>query len=54
MYETQLLRPYCQLTLLLGIELEKAAEMLQERGLRGAYRWAVSNEGEAIELVVRF
>jgi hypothetical protein len=45
MYETQALRPYCQLTLLLGIELERASEMLQERGLRGAYRWAVGSEG---------
>jgi hypothetical protein len=44
MYETQSLRPYSQLTLLLGIELEKASEMLHERGLRGAYRWAVGHE----------
>ena len=46
MYETQTLRPYSQLTLLLGIELETAAGMLQSRGLRGAYRWAVGYEAQ--------
>ena len=42
MYETQVLRPYSQLTLLLGIELEEASTALQSLGLRGAYRWATS------------
>jgi hypothetical protein len=42
MYETQRLRPYAQLTLLMGIELEDAADMLKRYGYRGAYRWAVS------------
>jgi hypothetical protein len=42
MYESQKLRPYSQLTLLMGIELEDASSMLQRFGLRGAYRWAVS------------
>jgi len=46
MYETQMLRPYSQLTLLLGIELEQASDMLQSRGLRGAYRWAVGYEAQ--------
>jgi hypothetical protein len=42
MYESQKLRPYSQLTLLVGIELEDATSMLRRYGLRGAYRWAVS------------
>ena len=42
MYELQKLRPYAQLTLLMGIELEDASTMLKRYGLRGAYRWAVS------------
>ena len=41
-YESQLLRPYSQLTLLLGYELEIAEEQLKTRGLKGAYRWALS------------
>jgi hypothetical protein len=41
-YESQLLRPYSQLTLLLGYELEEADTELKARGLRGAYRWALS------------
>ena len=36
------LRPYSQLTLLLDIELEDAAQALRSLGPRGAYRWAVS------------
>jgi hypothetical protein len=42
MYEARALRPYSQLTLLLGIDLERAAAELQARGLRGAYGWAMS------------
>ena len=42
LYEPDMLRPFSQLTLLLGIELEDAAEVLRARGLRGAYRWATS------------
>jgi hypothetical protein len=41
-YEYQELRPYSQLSLLLGIDLDTAGEMLKARGLRGAYRWALS------------
>jgi len=41
-YESQVLRPYSQLTLLLGFELEDADRELKSRGLRGAYRWALS------------
>ena len=52
MYETQALRPYCQLTLLLDIELETAAEMLQSRGLRGAYRWAVGYKAQPRPLMM--
>ena len=43
-YEPETLRPFSQLTLLLGIELETAALQLKTRGLRGAYRWAVTPE----------
>jgi hypothetical protein len=42
MYESQRLRPYAQLTLLMGIGLEDTRDMLKSFGLRGAYRWAVS------------
>ena len=42
MYESQRLRPYAQLTLLMGIGLDDATSMLKRSGLRGAYRWAVS------------
>jgi hypothetical protein len=42
MYESQRLRPYCQLTLLMGIELEDTVSQLRARGLRGAYYWALS------------
>ncbi len=45
-YEYQSLRPYSQLTLLLDIDLETAAEALKARGLRGAYR-LVLNKGSA-------
>ena len=38
------LRPYSQLTLLLGVDLDDALGELMARGLRGAYRWAVSPE----------
>jgi hypothetical protein len=41
MYESQTLRPYAQLTLLLGVDLHAASEELRSRGLRGAYRWAI-------------
>jgi hypothetical protein len=40
--ELRTLRPYAQLTLLLGLSLEVALEELRHRGLRGAHRWAVS------------
>jgi hypothetical protein len=42
LYEPSSLRPYSQLTLLLGVELDNATEVLQSLGLRGAYRWAVT------------
>ena len=41
-WESRMLRPYSQLTLLLGIELDAAAEEVRQRGLYGAYRWALS------------
>jgi hypothetical protein len=41
-YTPEALRPYAQLTLLLGVEIEQASAQIAERGLRGAYRWAVS------------
>ena len=41
-YEAETLRPYAQLTLLLDIDLNAATEALRSRGLRGAYRWALS------------
>jgi len=44
-YGADMLRPYSQLTLLLGIELEDACEQLTSKGLRYAYRWAVSGGG---------
>ena len=40
-YESQTLRPYSQLTLLLEVELEVADAELKIRGLKGAYRWAL-------------
>jgi hypothetical protein len=39
--ESPRLRPFAQLTLLLGIELEDATDQLRRRGLRGAYKWAL-------------
>jgi hypothetical protein len=42
LYEARTLRPYAQLTLLLGIELDLAASRLKTHGLSGAYRWAVT------------
>ena len=44
-YGAELLRPYAQLTLLLGIELDDACVELTSKGLRGAYRWAVAGGG---------
>jgi hypothetical protein len=44
-YEPETLRPYAQLTLLLGFSLEDAGELLRSRGLKGAYRWAVGSTG---------
>lgn len=41
-YATGVLRPYAQLTILLGVDIEEASLQLGERGLKGAYRWAVS------------
>ena len=38
LYEADALRPYAQLTLLLGLELTQASELLRSYGLRGAYR----------------
>jgi hypothetical protein len=43
LYESQTLRPYAQLTLLLGVDLDDASAQLRARGLRGAYRWAVTS-----------
>jgi hypothetical protein len=40
--EGRLLRPFAQLTLLMGIQLEDASREIQARGLAGAYRWAVT------------
>lgn len=40
--EAHELRPYSQLTLLLGIEIEVATAALHHLGLRGAYRWALN------------
>jgi hypothetical protein len=44
-YGAEMLRPYAQLTLLLGIELEDACAELTSKGLRYAYRWAVAGGG---------
>lgn len=44
-YEPETLRPYAQLTLLLGVALDEAVAQLQARGLKGAYRWAVTGPG---------
>lgn len=41
-YDSRALRPYSQLTLLLHLELEEAELQLKTRGLKGAYRWALS------------
>ena len=41
-YDSALLRPYSQLTLLLHLELDEADHELKARGLKGAYRWALS------------
>jgi hypothetical protein len=41
-WESRQLRPYAQLTLLLGIELVDAADEVRQRGLHGAYRWALN------------
>jgi hypothetical protein len=41
-YESTVLRPYSQLTLLLHLEIEDADRELKARGLKGAYRWALS------------
>src|SRR4051812_24075979 len=42
LYAPEELRPYSQLTLLLGIDLDQAHTQLIARGLRGAFRWATS------------
>ena len=42
LYAPEELRPYSQLTLLLGIDLDRAHTELIGRGLRGAFRWATS------------
>ena len=42
LYAVEELRPYSQLTLLLGVELETVLAEIKDKGLRGAYRWAVS------------
>jgi hypothetical protein len=47
LYEVEILRPYAQLTLLLGLELEKATELLKSYGLRGAYRSVVAATASA-------
>jgi hypothetical protein len=44
-YGVDVLRPYAQLTLLMGIELDDACDQLTSKGLRYAYRWAVSGGG---------
>lgn len=41
LYESPELRPFSQLTLLLGIELEVVADQLHRLGLRRAYQWAL-------------
>jgi hypothetical protein len=41
-YDSQILRPYSQLTLLLHMDLEEADRELKRRGLKSAYRWALS------------
>ena len=41
LYEFDTLRPYAQLTLLLGMELTQASELLRSYGLRGAFRSVV-------------
>ena len=40
--ESRMLRPYSQLTLLLGIDLDTAVDEVRHRGLQGAYRWALT------------
>ena len=47
LYEPETLRPYSQLTLLLEISLDDACDSLKARGLRGAYRWAVTSQERA-------
>ena len=42
LYESRVLRPYAQLTLLLGIDLDQAEARLKTLGISGAYRWAVT------------
>ena len=37
-----MLRPYSQLTLLLGIDLDTAVDEVRRRGLQGAYHWALT------------
>ena len=42
LYEVDALRPYAQLTLLLGLELTQASELLHSYGLRGAFHSVVA------------
>jgi hypothetical protein len=42
LYAGDELRPYSQLTLLIGVDLDVALSELMAKGLRGAYRWAIS------------
>lgn len=42
-YDARALRPYSQLTLLLGMDLEDADRELKSRGLKGAYRRALGS-----------
>ncbi|HEY7270648.1 MAG TPA: hypothetical protein VH951_12555 [Dehalococcoidia bacterium] len=49
-YGVDVLRPYAQLTLLLGIELDDACAQLTSKGLRYAYRWAIAGGGPVVSL----
>jgi hypothetical protein len=42
LYAADELRPYSQLTLLIGVDLDDALGALMAKGLRGAYRSAIS------------
>lgn len=52
-HEADSLRPYAQLTLLLGVELDTALDALTSRGLRGAYRWVMDGSSLDVAPVLR-